>query len=206
MVSTRKEVDSGLILASASTARAAMLRAAGVEFATIPADIDERVIKRRCRAGSESALACAMELAQAKARAVASSHPEAVVIGADQILVANEEWFDKPANLVDAAAQLRRLSGRPHVLATAACAMRDDTMLWSATAAPRLTMRRLGESFIGGYIEAEGKVVLSSVGAYRIEGRGAQLFERIDGDHFSILGLPLIELLSFLRGRGLLGE
>lgn len=206
MASTRKGIDSGLILASASTARAAMLRAAGVEFATIPADIDEGAIKWRSRTKSGSALACAMELAQAKARAVAIAHPDAVVIGADQILVAGEDWFDKPANLVDAAVQLRRLSGSTHVLATAVCAVRDNKVLWSATAAPRLTMRRLGESFIAGYIEAEGKTVLGSVGAYRIEGRGAQLFERIDGDHFSILGLPLIELLGFLRGRGLLGE
>ena len=206
MASTRKGIDSGLILASASTARAAMLRAAGVEFATIPADIDEGAIKWRSRTKSGSALACAMELAQANARAVAIAHPDAVVIGADQILVAGEDWFDKPANLADAAVQLRRLSGSTHVLATAVCAVRDNAVLWSATAAPRLTMRRLGESFIAGYIEAEGKTVLGSVGAYRIEGRGAQLFERIDGDHFSILGLPLIELLGFLRGRGLLGE
>jgi septum formation protein len=206
MASTRKGIDSGLILASTSAARAAMLHAVGVEFTTIPADIDEAAIKQRSRTSSESALACAMELAQAKARAVAITHPNAIVIGADQILVAGENWFDKPANLAEAVAQLRRLSGRTHILATAACAVRGDAVLWTATALPQLTMRRLGESFIAGYIEAEGKILLSSVGAYRIEGRGAQLFERIDGDHFSILGLPLIELLSFLRGRGLLGE
>jgi septum formation protein len=147
-----------------------------------------------------------MALAKAKARAVAITHPNAVVIGADQILVAGEDWFDKPVTLAEAAGQLRRLSGRTHILATAACAVSGDTVLWSATAAPKLTMRRFGESFVARYIEAEGKTVLSSVGAYRIEGRGAQLFERIDGDYFSILGLPLIELLGFLRGRGLLEE
>jgi septum formation protein len=195
-----------LILASASTARAAMLRAAGVEFTAIPASIDEGAIKRRFRDGGETAASCAMALAQAKARAVAAKHADSIVIGADQILVAGDEWFDKPADLAGAAVQLRRLSGRSHILATAACAVQGDSCLWTAMAAPELTMRHIGESFLALYIEAEGEAVLGSVGAYRIEGRGAQLFSRIEGDHFSILGLPLLELLAFLRGRGLLGE
>ena len=93
-----------------------------------------------------------------------------------------------------------------HILATAGCAVRGDVLLWSATTAPELTMRCIGESALAEYIEAEGKAVLGSVGAYRVEGRGVQLFERIEGDHFSILGLPLIELLGFLRGYGLLGK
>jgi len=147
-----------------------------------------------------------MALAQAKAHAVAANHPDAIVIGADQILVADDEWFDKPADLTEAAAQLRRLSGRSHILATAACAVTRDACLWTAMAVPKLTMRRIGESFLAEYIEAEGEVVLGSVGAYRIEGRGVQLFSRIEGDHFAVLGLPLIELLGFLRGRGLFGE
>jgi septum formation protein len=196
----------GLILASASTARAAMLRAAGVEFTAIAAVIDEGAAKRRFRAAGSDALACAAALAEAKAHAIARLHPGAIVIGADQILVAGGEWFGKPADLAEAEVQLRRLSGCSHVLATAACAVRGDDCVWRATAVPELTMRRLGEAFIAGYIAAEGEALLGSVGAYRIEGRGVQLFTRIAGDHFAILGLPLLSLLEFLRGRGLLGE
>jgi septum formation protein len=195
-----------LILASASTSRAAMLRAAGVEFIAEPADIDETIIKNEFYTAGSDALACAMALAEAKARAVAVRHPGNVVIGADQILVAGGEWFDKPADLAEAANQLRRLAGRTHTLATAACAMRGDESLWQATATPQLTMRHLGKTLLAEYIAAEGEAVLGSVGAYRIEGRGVQLFERIEGDHFAILGLPLIELLAFLRGRGLVGK
>jgi septum formation protein len=206
MVSTPRESGARLILASASTARAAMLRAAAVEFTAIPAAIDEAAIKRHCRDRGKDAPACAMALALAKARAIAAKHPDAIIIGADQILVTGDQWFDKPADLAEAAAQIRRLSGRTHILATAACAVRGDASLWTAAEAPKLTMRHIGESFLHRYIEAEGEAVLGSVGAYRIEGRGAQLFSRIEGDHFSILGLPLLALLGFLRGRGLLGE
>ncbi len=206
MASTPRGIGSRLILASASSARAMMLRAAGVEFTAVPAMIDEAAIKRRCRGRAENAAACAMELALVKARAVAAKHPDAIVIGADQILVANDEWFDKPADLAEATAQLRRLSGRNHILATAACGVTSDVCLWTATAAPKLTMRCIGESFLAEYIKAEEEAILGSVGAYRIEGWGVQLFSRIEGDHFSILGLPLIELLGFLRGCGLLGE
>lgn len=195
-----------LILASASTARAATLRAAGVEFAVEPAAIDEAAIKREHRSAGHDALACAMALAKSKARTVAARHPGALVIGADQILVADGEWFDKPAGLEEAAAHLRRLRGCEHILATAACVFRGDTRLWHAVATPKLTMRCFGEAFLAGYIVAEGDAVLGSVGAYRIEGRGAQLFARIEGDHFAILGLPLLELLEFLRGRGILAE
>jgi septum formation protein len=183
-----------------------VLRAAGVEFAAIPAAIDESAIKTQFRAAGGDALACALALAEAKAREIATHHPQAIVIGADQILVADGEWFDKPADLAAAAAQLRSLRGRKHTLATAACAVHGSTALWRATASPKLTMRRFGEAFLALYIAAEGEAVLGSVGAYRIEGQGVQLFERIKGDHFSILGLPLLELLGFLRGRGLLAE
>jgi septum formation protein len=195
-----------LILASASTARSMMLRAAGVEFIVVPASIDEDAIKRQCRDEGLDGIAGARALARAKALIVAPHHPHAIVVGADQILVAGDEWFDKPADLTIAAAQLRRLSGLTHILATAACAVRGDAILWAATAAPKLTMRHIGESFLTQYIEAEGNAVLGSVGAYRIEGRGAQLFSRVEGDHFAILGLPLLELLAFLRYCGLLGE
>jgi septum formation protein len=206
MGSTPEGRDSRLILASSSAARAAMLRAAGIEFVIEPAGIDETAIKNEYRRAGCDALACTMALAEAKARVVARRHPEALVIGADQILVAGDEWFDKPADLAEAAAQLRRLRGRSHVLVTAACAYQSEDCLWRASAAPQLTMRHFGEGFLAGYIAAEGEALLGSVGAYRLEGRGVQLFSRIDGDHFAILGLPLIELLGFLRQRGLLAE
>jgi septum formation protein len=183
-----------------------MLRAAGVEFAVIPAAIDESAIKAQFRNAGGDAIICAMALAEAKARKIATQHPGAIVIGADQILVTDGEWLDKPADLAAAAAQLRALRGRTHTLATAACAVQGATLLWRATTTPKLTMRCFGEAFLALYIAAEGEAVLGSVGAYRIEGQGVQLFERIEGDHFSILGLPLLELLGFLRGRGLLAE
>jgi septum formation protein len=195
-----------LILASASTARATMLRATGVEFKIEPASIDETSIKREYRAAGQEPAACAAALAEAKARAVAARHREAVVIGADQILVAGEEWFDKPNDLAQAAAQLRQLRGRDHILVTATCVVCGALRLWQSIAMPIMTMRRFGEGFLAGYIAAEGNALLGSVGAYRLEGRGAQLFARIEGDHFAILGLPLLELLEFLRGRGLVGE
>jgi len=206
MVSTPRTTRSRLILASGSPARVAMLRAAGVEFTAIPASIDEAAIKAQFHDAGKDALACAMALAMSKARAVAAQHPEAIVVGADQILVADGEWFDKPATLAEASAQLRSLSGRRHALVTAAVAVDGDSCLWTATTAPKLTMRRIGENFFAEYIASEGEAVLGSVGAYRIEGRGVQLFSRIEGDFFSILGLPLIDLLGFLRAAGLLGE
>lgn len=183
-----------------------MLSAAGVDFIAVPAGIDEAAIKNEYRAAGRDALACAAALAEAKARTVAACHPADLVVGADQILVEGGEWFDKPADLAEAANQLRRLAGRTHTLATAACALRGKECLWQATATPQLTMWRFGKAFLAKYIAEEGEALLGSVGAYRIEGRGVQLFARIDGDHFAILGLPLIELLAFLRGRGLVGE
>lgn len=195
-----------LILASASATRAALLRAAGVAFAIDPADIDEATIKHEHRAVSRDVVACAMALAKTKACAIAMRHPEALVIGADQILVVGDRWFDKPASLEDAAVQLRELRCREHVLVTAACIYRGASRLWHAVTMPKLTMRCFSEAFLADYIAAEGDAVLGSVGAYRVEGRGAQLFARIEGDHFSILGLPLLGLLEFLRGHGLVAE
>ena len=193
-----------LILASASSARAALLRDAGVAFDIEPAHIDERIVKAEARGAGDSALAAATALAFAKARTISAGCPQALVIGADQILAAGDEWFDKPENVQQAGEQLRRLRGRVHILATAVCIVCDSIRLWQAAAAPRLTMRAFGDSFLEAYLAAEGEAVLGSVGSYRLEGRGAQLFERIDGDYFSILGLPLLELLGFLRERGVL--
>ena len=192
-----------LILASASASRAALLRAAGVDFEIEPAEIDEARIKRLARAIDDSAISCALALSLEKARAVSARHPGALVVGADQILVAGDEWFDKPADLAAARAQLQALRGRPHSLATAACVLRDGIELWQARSTPELRMRAFSNAFLEAYVAAEGESLLASVGAYRIEGRGAQLFSRITGDHFAVLGLPLLELLDFLRQRGM---
>jgi septum formation protein len=193
-----------VILASASAARAAVLRAACVAFLVEPAAVDEAQLKRAAREAGDSAVQCAMALAAEKACCVSRRHPAALVIGADQVLAAGTEWFDKPADLTEASAQLLMLRGRTHSLATAVCVARGGTKLWGATSTPELTMRRFSDGFLAEYVAAEGEAVLGSVGAYRLEGRGVQLFSRIAGDHFAVLGLPLIELLGFLREQGAL--
>jgi septum formation protein len=127
---------------------------------------------------------------------------QALVIGADQILVVGNRWLDKPRNLDEARAQLESLRGRTHLLATAACVVQGDGVVWQELSMPELTMRPFSEEFLDAYIAAEGDSLLDTVGAYRLEGRGVQLFSRIAGDHFAVLGLPLLELLGFLRQRG----
>ncbi len=195
-----------LVLASASESRARLLREAGVAFAVDPADIDEGEIRRSQRSAGCSAAECAAALAAAKASKVSARHPGSLVIGADQILVLGSEWFDKPADLAAARAQLRALRGHTHTLATAVCVCGNGAPRWHATAEPRLTMRDFSDRFLQAYIAAEGEQLLGCVGAYRIEGRGAQLFAAVEGDHFAIVGLPLIELLGFLRASGALAE
>ena len=193
-----------LILASASTARARMLEAAGVAFTIEPAAIDEARIKAAAREAGHTPMVCALALATEKARVVSHRHPESLVIGADQILVAGSEWFDKPADLDAARLQLQALRGRGHALATAVCVMRAGEPLWHTTSTPELTMRRFTDAFLDRYIAEEGEALTESVGACRLEGRGVQLLARISGDHFAVLGMPLLELLDFLRDRGAL--
>jgi septum formation protein len=188
-----------LILASASPARRRLLAAAGVAFRHEPASLDEEVIKQDFRRRGRSAIDCALALAEAKALAVGVRWPDAVVIGADQMLCCRGRWFDKPASLEDARNQLKLLRGLDHELVTAVCAVAKGSPVWSAANSARLTMRQFSDTFLDAYLDAEGTSVLGSVGAYHVEGRGIQLFSRIEGDYFSILGIPLVELVSFLR-------
>src|SRR5579862_222658 len=193
-----------LILASASEGRAALLRATGLDFTIEPAAIDERPVKDATRQAGDSAISCAIALASAKACCISRRNRAALVIGADQLLAAGSEWFDKPANLVEARAQLASLRGRTHRLATAICVAQAGRPVWQAASEPEMTMRLFSDAFLDAYIAAEGEQLCGSVGAYRLEGRGVQLFARISGDQFAVIGLPLVELLEFLRERGAL--
>ena len=194
-----------LVLASASTARAGLLAAAGIDFRIEPAELDEGLLQQICRARGRDAAECALALAKAKARQVAERCGRAaVVIGADQLLVRGGVWFDKPADLRQVRTQLQALRGRTHEVVAAVCAVQDGSRLWHAVSRSRLTMRNFTDVFLDDYIAAEGADVFGSVGAYRLEGKGVQLFEVIEGDHFAILGLPLLELLGFLRTKDMI--
>jgi septum formation protein len=191
-----------LILASASPTRARLLATAGLVVSVEPAAVDEEAVKQTLRAEGHAAVDCALALAELKARGIAKSHSRALVIGADQILVCDGLWFDKPSNLDGAYAQLKALRGRTHRLVTAVCVVQNATRIWHIVSQPQLTMREFSDRFLDDYLAVEGAAVLDSAGAYRLEGRGVQLFERVEGDYFAILGLPLVELLGFLRNRG----
>ena len=194
-----------LVLASAAAVRAAMLRAAGLSFTVRPARVDEGAVKAAMRAGDPEGRETARALAALKARRVSAEAPGAFVVGADQLLVCGTEWFDKPVDLDDARAQLRRLRGRRHTLVTAVSVVRDETELWGGLACPALAMRPFTDAFLERYLERAGAGILGCVGGYEAEGLGAQLLAEIDGDWFSVLGLPLLPLLAFLRAHGLAG-
>ena len=191
-----------VVLASASRSRLELLRRAGLQLRAEPARIDEAEVKTSLRAEQADAAAAAETLAELKAVKVSRRVPGALVIGGDQILECEGRWFDKPPDRAGAAAHLRALGGKTHTLATAACVVRDGIRIWHHREAPRLTMRPLDEAFIESYLEAAGPEVLETVGAYRLEGLGAQLFTKVSGDYFTILGLPLLPLLGFLREHG----
>lgn len=195
-----------LILASQSSARRAVLAAAGLAFtAEFPA-VDEAEAKRAVRAEGGSPEDAAIMLAALKAQRVARRAPDALVIGADQILVCEGRWYDKPETSDAAREQLRALRGKQHVLVTGMVCQRGDGRVFQHLARPRLVMRAFSEAFLEDYLAAEGDAVTSSVGAYRLEGLGVQLFERIEGEHAAILGLPLLPLLGFLRQHGALAS
>lgn len=188
-----------VILASGSSTRARLLRDAGVPVLIDPAGIDEDEIKASMKAEGAPVSDIAQALADLKASRKSAQYPGAFVIGADQMLDCDGTWFDKPPTLERARAQLEALAGRTHHLHTAATVARDGGVIWRHLTRPALTMRRLSPEFLADYVRREGEDLLGSVGAYRLEGRGAQLFADIRGDYFSILGLPLLPLLDFLR-------
>lgn len=191
-----------LVLASGSMVRARLLRDAGLDFDVVPSSVDEDDIKRTQQGLDTESLA--LVLARAKAREISQIRPKDLVIGADQILDCEGARFDKPKDKTEAASHLRRLNGRPHRLVTACTIYCGCSEVWKHESAPRLTMRSYDESFIETYLTRAGDGVLTSVGAYQLEGLGAHLFDTIEGDYFTILGLPLLSLLAFLRTRGLL--
>ncbi len=191
-----------LVLASGSATRRDMLQAAGIAPEIDPARIDERAIEDRMAADGAGPDAVAIGLAHAKALAVSRLKPDRVVIGADQTLSCGAGRFHKPADRAAARRQLQALSGRSHRLTSAYCLARDGTELAAGSASADLVMRPLTDAFIDAYLEAAGASACASVGAYQLEGLGAHLFTRIDGDHFTILGLPLLGVLADLRSLG----
>ena len=191
-----------LVLASGSAARAALLRGAHIAFTVAPADVNENALKSEALARSETPSRLALLLADAKARAASARHAGALVIGADQVLECGGAVFSKPVDAAGAFAQLRALSGRAHRLLSAVCVARDGVVSWRHLGEARMTMRALPEAELTRYLAAAGPAVTRSVGAYQFEGLGANLFCAVDGDHATILGLPLLPLLGFLRAQG----
>src|ERR1700677_410026 len=194
-----------LVLASASLSRRSLLAAAGLQFTVIPAQVDEAQVKRAAQADGMTAGDTALALADLKASDVARRNASALVIGADQILVREGVWFDKPADHAAARRQLITLRGGSHTLATGVVCHLGNTRVWHHLAEPILTMRHFSDNFLESYLRAEGEAVTSTVGAYRLEGLGVHLFERIEGDYAAIFGLPFVPLFGFLPQHGVLG-
>lgn len=195
-----------IVLASASEARRILLRRAGVSFTCDPAAIDEGAIKRRAQAERLTVSATAMLLAEAKARAVSRRHADALIIGADQMLFCRGRIFSKPKDREEAEAVLKLLRSRTHRLVSAVTVMRNDDVIWNYVETARLTMRCFSDRFLTQYLVDAGEGAMQSVGVYRVEGIGLQLFSHIDGDHSTILGLPLVPLLEVLRREGAIPE
>lgn len=191
-----------LILASKSASRRAMLDAAGVDYDSVPADIDERAVEAGL--GGATPADVAEALAVAKAAAVAASHGHALVLGSDSLVVCEGRRFDKPASADEAGEHLRFFSGRVIELHSAAALVSDGGCVWSHASEARLHVRDLSEAFIAHYLAREWPAISHTVGAFRIEGPGVQLFEHIAGDQFTILGMPLLPLLAALRDEGVL--
>ncbi|OUS14481.1 septum formation protein Maf [Rhodospirillales bacterium 47_12_T64] len=198
---TGNDLDqTAVILASASKVRQELLINAGLPLtAALPAAIDESDVKDSLKQEGATALQVAETLAELKARKISISNPDCFVIGADQMLNCNGIWFDKPEDMDHAAAHLKALSGKTHTLECSVCVVKNGQRVWHHNETASLSMRQLDDTFIQSYLAAIGEDALYSVGAYQLEGLGAQLFNRIQGDYFTILGLSLLPLLTFLR-------
>lgn len=197
---------SALILASASRTRADLLAAAAVPFQKQPAAIDEDAVKQSLLAEGAPPADVADALAELKAVRVSARNPDALALGADQVLEFDGDLISKCESLEAAAALLRRLRGQRHCLITAAVMARGGAPIWRHLSRANLTMRDFSDDFLATYLASEGESVLGGVGCYRLEGRGMQLFSRIDGDYFSILGLPMLPLLTALRDQGIIAQ
>ena len=195
-----------LILASASSTRTALLRGAGIEFSTVAAELDEAALRNSLVRDQAQPEEIALALALAKGQEVSASRPGAAVLAADQILWLGGEVLAKPRDLAAARRQLLRLRGRSHDLVNGLCLVRQGQVVWRHSDRVVLTMRDFSEAFLDAYLAAAGETVLSSVGGYRLEGPGAQFFKTIEGDYFSVLGLPLLALLEFLRHEGVISS
>ena len=189
-----------LLLASKSDVRGKILAAAGLRFGIRPAQIDERAVE--AKAGPLEAAAAAALLARAKANAVAATQPGQLVLGADQTLALSAERFSKPGNRAEATRQLRALRGKTHALHSALALVCDDKVMFETVDTARLTMRDFSDRFLENYLDMAGDHALTSVGGYQLEGIGIHLFEKVEGDYFTILGLPLLPLLAYLRKSG----
>jgi septum formation protein len=195
-----------LILASSSPTRREMLSAAKITFEVVPPDVDEDAVKDAALAKGERIDDIALRLAEAKAKNVAARHPDALVLGADQVLVCGGKLFSKAKTMEDARETLRAFRGRTHRLISAAALVSGHQILWGGSDAARLTVREFSEGFLDAYLKAEGDSILGSVGCYRIEAAGVHLFEQIEGDQFTIRGLPFMALLESLREQGILAR
>jgi nucleoside triphosphate pyrophosphatase len=196
--------DAPLVLASKSAIRRTLLETAGVAVEVCPADLDERGLE--AKAPLQAPVAIAAFLAREKASYVSRSRPGRLILGADQTLSLDGARFSKPADRAAARDQLRSLSGRSHELYSAVAFVEDQTVLFEHVGVARLTMRAFSDRFLDDYLDAVGEAATASVGAYQLEGLGIQLFERIDGDYFTVLGLPLITALNFMRQHGCLAQ
>ncbi len=192
-----------LILASKSAARAAMLRQAGLAVDLAPADIDERALDEALAREGRDPADIARALGEAKALAVSRVHPDALVIGADQTLALGPRRFSKPADLAAARDNLLALRGRTHHLHSGVALARGGAIAFSTVASAAMTMRSFSDAFLDAYLAGAGERLLSSVGCYQLEAEGIQLFEKIEGDYFTILGMPLLPLLAALRSQGI---
>jgi septum formation protein len=194
----------GLVLASTSPYRRRLLEAAGVSFRVVAANVDEAALKHGLTAGARVKPAAVAEaLAAAKASAVSSSFPEFLVVGADQVLALDDKLLDKPGDLRAARVQLERLRGRTHCVYSAVALAQGGQVVWGKVEGAVMTMRNFSSEFLDGYLAEASGDLCQIVGAYEIEGLGVQLFERVEGDHFTIIGLPLLPLLDELRARGI---